>query len=77
MSTVNTGGPAFAVPSGEHMRWGDPVMHDMSLRDYIATRAMQSFLADPDVSWASDSEMDFAAGKAYKMADAMLRARSA
>ena len=68
MSNTNTnGGPAF------------PPMHDpdthasgMTLRDYFAGRAMQSYLLDKDrdsftfEQWAQAS---------YEMADAMLKAR--
>ena len=41
----------------------------MTLRDYFAAKAMQSFVLNKNIL------LDDAAGLAYKMADAMLRAR--
>ena len=72
----DTGGPAF--PNEGFNGWGEP-FEGMTLRDYFASKAMQSlmqnFLAkdwdlkDP-MGW-----MDGLAGDAYSMADAMLKAR--
>jgi hypothetical protein len=44
----------------------------MSLRDYFAAKAMQSFIhfASP-----SDTDFDYEAKAAYKVADAMMEAR--
>ena len=41
----------------------------MSLRDYFAAKAMQSFCANTRTSFQEDAEL------AYRMADAMLEAR--
>ena len=70
MSNTNTnGGPAFPVydDHGRYVNGGG-----MTLRDYFAGRAMQSYLLDKDrdsftfEQWAQAS---------YEMADAMLKAR--
>lgn len=45
---------------------------DMTIRDYFAAKAMQAIGVN-----FNDSEHDFVATVAYKMADAMLRAREA
>ena len=44
----------------------------MTLRDYFAAKALQSYWADPDVA----GDLDTAAAWAYDMADAMLKARN-
>lgn len=69
-TTRHDGGPAFpAHPSA----LGD---HDgMSLRDYLATKAMQSIRADQSFGLRNDP--DIVADRAYEQADAMLRARKA
>ena len=67
MTAKNDGGPAFPPTH-------DPDTHasGMTLRDYFAGRAMQSYLLDKDrdsftfEQWAQAS---------YEMADAMLKAR--
>ena len=69
MSNTNiNGGPAFPVPG-----WKDDAdFNGMTLRDYFAAKAMQSYLLDKDrdsftfEQWAQAS---------YAMADAMLKAR--
>ena len=64
----DTGGPAFPVPANA---FND--MEGMTLRDYFAAKAMQADMADgiheKDFAWTAD--------RAYKMADAMLKAREA
>ena len=45
----------------------------MSLRDYMAAKAMQAFLSDP--GWRHDIYFEDTAHAAYLMADAMLKAR--
>ena len=70
MSNTNiNGGPAYPVNSDNHA----PIASTgMTLRDYFAGRAMQSYLLDKDrdsftfEQWAQAS---------YEMADAMLKAR--
>lgn len=51
-------------------------MQGMSLRDYFAARALQGALAYPKVS-ISDYRTDEYAAFAYRLADAMLKARAA
>lgn len=46
----------------------------MSLRDYLAAKAMQGLLSDPNAGMLDD-DMNHWAALSYKMADAMLRAR--
>lgn len=85
--TANTGGPAFPalnfiVPhdlaEAGVRRLGET--QGMTLRDYFAAKAMQSFVS----RWAGHSNHDEAgitysitAKQAYAMADAMLAARGA
>jgi len=74
--SINTGGSAFpnwpesAFPStfksfdpetGQIHRWG------MTLRDYFAAKALPMFNGSGDFNWSAE--------QAYKMADAMLKAR--
>ena len=70
-----TGGPAFAQCS-YNMKGGYDITGGMTLRDYFAAKAMQSFTAD--VGWKSDQQwFDEIAEGAYRQADAMLKARGA
>jgi hypothetical protein len=77
--TTNTGGPAFPVSALVYNDDGvDPttIIHDgMTLRDYFAAKAMQSYLS----AWIMTKqhpETDLILAKhAYAMADAMLKAR--
>jgi hypothetical protein len=73
MSIKNTGGPAF--PSSEYdPRYNRHVaIGGMTLRDYFAAKAMQGLMVDiPD-----PIHVEYVADAAYKMADAMLKAREA
>ena len=45
----------------------------MSLTDYMAAKAMQAFLSDPE--WRQEMDLNETAFAAYRMADAMLKAR--
>jgi hypothetical protein len=65
--------PAF--PNEGFNGWGEPEK-GMTLRDYFAAKAMQSFL--DEVGSESDQRFykDIAIG-AYQVADAMLKAREA
>lgn len=45
----------------------------MSLRDYMAAKAMQAFLSDP--GWRQDMDFEDTAHAAYLMADAVLKVR--
>ena len=68
MSTIDNGGPAFPVGSGD-MR--DPV--GMTLRDYFAAMALQGAMAGGSIrSGTTNAEI---ATVAYGLADAMLAAR--
>ena len=48
---------------------------DMTLRDYFAAKAMQGYLAD--LEWREDVSPTGTAYAAYRVADAMLKAREA
>lgn len=76
-----TGGPAFPQPAfaSQNSSTGETVNHQwlsdgMTLRDYFAAKAVHAYLADPNASWGFQ-ELDKAAGCAYRVADAMLKAR--
>ena len=68
MDNINDGGPAFPNDASALRK----KQEGMSLRDYFAAKAMQSYLLDKDrdsftfEQWAQAS---------YEMADAMLKAR--
>jgi len=64
MINTNTGGPAFP--------WTGCGEDGMTLRDYFAAKAMQAEMAQG----IRESEFLETAGQAYKMADAMIAARS-
>lgn len=67
--TTNTSDPAF--PNSRYAE-----VFGMTLRDYFAAKAMQSFTSD--VGWKSDQQwFDEIAEGAYRQADAMLKARQA
>lgn len=68
MSTIETGGPAF--PS--HGSMGEVAHEGMTLRDYFAAKALQGGLAHN----RPVADAEGWAKWAYKMADAMLKARS-
>jgi hypothetical protein len=70
MSNTNTGGPAFPNEGGPGNLWNEK---GMTLRDYFAAKAMQSFAATDLPLWSNDR----LAAEAYDLADAMLRAREA
>lgn len=77
MSAQNDGGPAF--PS--HGSMGDVVCEGMTLRDYFAAKALSSYVGSSFGSTAEDDEMFSlelvnAASLAYRLADAMMAARS-
>jgi hypothetical protein len=75
MSKTNTGGPAFPSSEwdAEYQRRFDT--DGMTLRDYFAAKAMQGNLA----SMVEGQEFNPSMGAewAYKVADAMLKAREA
>lgn len=90
MSNADTSGAAFPCALGwveTDMSNGAQtcvdvrdVSHGMSLRDYFAAKALQGTLASPQITgnsgldnWRDQDFADFA----YRLADAMLAARSA
>jgi hypothetical protein len=72
MSNTNTGGPAF--PDGTKNEWGHALNSGMTLRDYFAGKAMQSYMHEE--IWSADI-YKLAAKCSYEVADAMLKARDA
>lgn len=72
MEYVDDGGPAFSCPEDESWTRNQ----GMSLRDYMAAKAMQGDLAARDNSKARPAPKTVAE-YAYRVADAMLRAREA
>ena len=67
--TTNNGGPAFPISEANGANSGMP---GMTLRDYFAAKAMQSYLLDKDRDSFTFEQW---ANAAYEMADAMLAAR--
>ena len=74
MSNTNTGGPAFPYEYFDKQLNQGRVMHGMTLRDYFAAKAMQCM---GQLMTKPYSNLDSTAETAYKMADAMLKARQA
>ncbi len=74
--TDKTGGPAFPnVPDGAGDKWSS-WDEGMTLRDYFAAKAMQGILSNHTmIDDPSDSSAKWVTEGAYRMADAMLRAR--
>lgn len=74
----NTGGPAFPLHS-ETRPAIDTEWCGMTLRDYLAAKAMQAVLTSPILMAAVGSKGGSAtqhiAKQSYEMADAMLKAR--
>lgn len=73
MTTTSNGGAAFPVADqGTHGCYG------MTLRDYFAAKAMQSFMQGavlpPDFD--ASEQLALVAARAYETADAMLAERS-
>ena len=61
--------PAFPVQS-VYIEDQETNSRGMSLRDYMAAKAMQAIISSHD-----NTTLDFVSGKAYQYADAMLHAR--
>ncbi len=70
MSNEDDGFPAFPVVSEQFGHFSG-----MSLRDYFAAKAMQGMIAStpPDCTYLPSSGL---ANDAYKMADAMIKAKN-
>ena len=73
MSKINNGGPAFPLQGGVEQLETSLPLQGMSLRDYLAAKAMQGLLSSP----GTDANAKTVAKAAYIVADAMLRAREA
>lgn len=82
MSTINNGGPAFPV----EFKYGDGTAErafGMSLRDYFAAKVMQAAMTNATLPGLFEGDpavvelCNQAAVCAYKVADAMLKARDA
>jgi hypothetical protein len=77
----NTGGPAFpcdpwAASEPKNQGEAKRLAEGMTLRDYFAAKAMQGLITatiTPTTAWSPDD----VAETAYRMADAMLKAREA
>ena len=70
MSNTNTGGRAFPAPTTKPLENYYP---GMTLRDYFAAKAMQGDV----VGGVHRDDFEVTAIRAYRMADAMLKAREA
>lgn len=68
MNNKDTGGPVFPAPTTKPLENYYP---GMTLRDYFAAKAMQTFLSIEGGSLEEDARVS------YLMADAMLKAREA
>ena len=90
MNKINDGGPAFPVCGLNGQGKPEMTGFGMSIRDYFAARAMAALIAEPVsemwpgtvAHWANQlqghtqmSGSDIIAHLAYKLADAMLKAR--
>jgi hypothetical protein len=73
MSNTNTGGPAFPVLDYITPNRVETAKNGMTLRDYFAAKAMQGYLGSPE--WLREVSPQGTAEAAYRVADAMLRAR--
>ena len=80
IDTTNNGGPAFPeirIRGGDNYNLPMKLYYGgMTLRDYFAAKAVSQIIA----TCANDtthgmSEADYFAGRAYEIADAMLKAR--
>ena len=74
MSKIETGGPAFPESYVGTDMPHEGIGNGMTMRDYFAAKAMNGLLANPVDSLTYED--DSVAESAYKMADAMLAARS-
>jgi hypothetical protein len=72
MNNTNTGGPAFPQSSVEQLASKFNVQ-GMTMRDYFAAKAMQGYLGSPE--WLREVSPQGTAEAAYRVADAMLKAR--
>jgi len=88
VSKIEDGGPAFPIPLNQGQSWqGMAPCDGMTLRDYMAAKAMQAVIAhhgvydeeQPMAAMSSSTSLDYhaesVAAIAYVYADAMLLAR--
>jgi hypothetical protein len=83
MSTKETGGSAFPVQESSELNNGDRAQYaepGMTLRDYFAAKAISGWLSSPDCATPPNNEQldlwcDNQAKQAYRVADAMIKAR--
>lgn len=76
MSETDDGGPAFPVPGLQH----DADFNGMTLRDYFAAKALPVVATGSHLSgqdFLHPDQYASAAFDAYRMADALLKARQA
>ena len=74
MTHRHSGGPAFPMPVADQECHGrfESGYGGISMRDYFAAKAIQGICSSgPDRSWTDD----MLACEAYRLADAMLKAR--
>lgn len=76
LADPDDGGPAFPCEQGvdPNGNWNQTFEPGMSLRDYVAARAMHADLTYQGLEGRED--LGHVAAMAYEMADAMLEARS-
>ena len=81
MSNTNTGGPAFPQHGFDVIAERFTSQGGMTLRDYFAAKAMQTYMADEKLidmyCYLEKDVKKEVAVAAYMMADAMLKAREA
>ena len=73
MSDTNTSGPAFPQHGFDIVAERFTAQGGMTLRDYFAAKVIQAEM----MNGVHESDFPEYAGRAYKMADAMLKAREA
>jgi hypothetical protein len=74
MNNTETGGPAFPC-EWDYIDTNRQMANGMTLRDYFAAKAMQGMVNYGP--WSDNHDRMQIAGCAYKLADAMLKAREA
>jgi len=73
--TTNTGGPAFPTDNyAAIVPMSTGYSEGMTLRDYFAAKAMQEQIGNP-LKLGDDEAHRLIAERAFRMADAMLKAR--
>lgn len=76
MSEINDGGPAFPQLELDQSTGNIHTQHfGMTLRDYFAAKAMQGICANEATLPTRQEYFDNIANDAFRLADAMLKAR--